>query len=266
MAIIDMTGQRYGRLVAIKQAPKPDHIKSRVAFWLFKCDCGNEVVLNGSNVRSGNTTSCGCLHSEITAQLHEQDLTGERFGQLTVIERIPRKGQKTLYKCLCDCGNESLVDGVNLKRGLTKSCGCNKFASYAVQRIEQLLKENNIKYRREVSLNLDGTVYFADFEIQYQDKCYYLEYDGKQHFQSGSESGWNTKEHLKKTHTRDLIKNKYCYTNNIPLIRIPYDHIQITLEDLLLGISKWELTPATEEYYYQTRMKKLIDRKDMEEC
>lgn len=65
-----MTGQKYGRLVAIKRVPKPEHIKSRVAFWLFKCDCGNEVVLNGSNVRSGNTTSCGCLHSEITAKLH----------------------------------------------------------------------------------------------------------------------------------------------------------------------------------------------------
>lgn len=61
---IDMTGQHYGRLVAVGF----DHRgKSGHAHWLFRCDCGQEVVACGSNVRAGSTSSCGCLHRELSA-------------------------------------------------------------------------------------------------------------------------------------------------------------------------------------------------------
>ena len=85
MAKIDMTGKQYGRLTAIKEVPKPKHIKSRATFWLFKCECGNEVILNGSNVRSGNTASCGCLKKEKIASLRMIDLTNQRFGKLITL-------------------------------------------------------------------------------------------------------------------------------------------------------------------------------------
>ncbi|WP_380785483.1 hypothetical protein [Sphingomonas sp. R86521] len=61
---IDMTGLRYGRLVGVRFAHKS---RSGHAHWLFACDCGNEVVAAGGNVRSGSTASCGCLHREISA-------------------------------------------------------------------------------------------------------------------------------------------------------------------------------------------------------
>lgn len=56
------------------------------------------------------------------------DLTGEKFGRLTVLERtddlIQPSGQhKTQWLCKCDCGNEITVTSSNLK-GSTKSCGC----------------------------------------------------------------------------------------------------------------------------------------------
>lgn len=156
--------------------------------------------------------------------------------------------------CQCDCGNKITVDGVNLKRGLTKSCGCNKFTSYAVQEIEKILKENNISYQREKAINLNGVTYFIDFEIKYQNQTYYLEYDGEQHFHSGSESGWNTIENLRKTHLRDKNKNQYCFIHNIPLIRIPYDHKTLTLKDLLLSTSSWILTEKNQENYYKNRI------------
>lgn len=47
------------------------------------------------------------------------DLTGQRFGRLIVVESM-----KTRWKCLCDCGNETFVDGGHLKSGHTQSCGC----------------------------------------------------------------------------------------------------------------------------------------------
>lgn len=53
------------------------------------------------------------------------DLTGQRFGRLTVIEKSPsRRGDKTWWSCKCDCGSTLEVWSVYLRNGTTKSCGC----------------------------------------------------------------------------------------------------------------------------------------------
>jgi len=54
------------------------------------------------------------------------DLTGERFGRLTVIEKAPSQPRKTnaFWRCRCDCGNEVTVLGIVLRKGESKSCGC----------------------------------------------------------------------------------------------------------------------------------------------
>lgn len=54
-----------------------------------------------------------------------KDLTGERYGRLTVLGEYSRNSHGTYFwKCRCDCGNECVVRGDNLKSGDTKSCGC----------------------------------------------------------------------------------------------------------------------------------------------
>lgn len=52
------------------------------------------------------------------------NLIGQSFGRLTVVERAENKGEKTYWKCLCDCGTECIVRGSHLINGDTKSCGC----------------------------------------------------------------------------------------------------------------------------------------------
>lgn len=52
------------------------------------------------------------------------DLTGRRFGKLTVVSRAENRHGKTVWNCECDCGGNSEVYGTHLKRGNTKSCGC----------------------------------------------------------------------------------------------------------------------------------------------
>lgn len=52
------------------------------------------------------------------------DLTGKKFGKLTVIERTENIGNRVAWLCKCDCGNEKVVRGDDLKTGNTKSCGC----------------------------------------------------------------------------------------------------------------------------------------------
>ena len=53
------------------------------------------------------------------------DLTGQRFGRLTVVERVKSPyGTNAFWRCRCDCGNEVVVIGTSLRRGESKSCGC----------------------------------------------------------------------------------------------------------------------------------------------
>lgn len=52
------------------------------------------------------------------------DITGQRFGRLSVQSRDANKGTRATWKCLCDCGSVLVVDGKKLRTGHTKSCGC----------------------------------------------------------------------------------------------------------------------------------------------
>lgn len=66
MKLIDLSGKRFGRLLVInKHSSFKGHVK-----WLCKCDCGNECVVQGSSLKSGNTTSCGCYKREYSKELY----------------------------------------------------------------------------------------------------------------------------------------------------------------------------------------------------
>lgn len=53
-----------------------------------------------------------------------RDLTGQRFGRLTVIKRAKNIGRKTAWLCQCECGNTKVVTGSSLHGGQVRSCGC----------------------------------------------------------------------------------------------------------------------------------------------
>ena len=59
--LIDLTGQKFGRLTAIKRV---ENTKNKDTLWLCKCDCGGETITRITNLRNGNTKSCGCLNKE----------------------------------------------------------------------------------------------------------------------------------------------------------------------------------------------------------
>lgn len=64
MKKIDLTGQRFGRLVVIREAGR----KNGHVAWLCRCDCGNEVVINGAYLRNGKSQSCGCLVVDLVTE------------------------------------------------------------------------------------------------------------------------------------------------------------------------------------------------------
>lgn len=131
MGKIDYTGQRFGRLVVIGDAPKDKNNQHRKLY--CECDCGNVVKVNMSNLICGSTKSCGCYKREKASARTEKyryDLIGEKFGRLTVISEIPKSEWKNKkrreYLCKCDCGTDIKVTRIRLVTGNTKSCGCYK--------------------------------------------------------------------------------------------------------------------------------------------
>ena len=54
------------------------------------------------------------------------DLTGQRFGRLTVVSRVESKYSNARWLCICDCGKTTTALGTTLRRGEVKSCGCYK--------------------------------------------------------------------------------------------------------------------------------------------
>lgn len=104
----DLEGQRFGRLTALEYVGNYK--------WKCRCDCGNEIITTAGHLYEGHTQSCGCLKQE-----RLKDLTGQRFGRLTVLEYIQDQHK---WLCKCDCGEETTVSGPNLRSGSVTSCGC----------------------------------------------------------------------------------------------------------------------------------------------
>jgi hypothetical protein len=68
-APFDHSGKRYGRLVALRLIPKPKNSK---VLWLFRCDCGREIISTPDPLLTGRTKSCGCLRRERFAALDKR--------------------------------------------------------------------------------------------------------------------------------------------------------------------------------------------------
>ena len=124
---IDITGKRFGRLVAIKQS---GYTSSGNAKWDCVCDCGKETTVASGDLRKNknNTMSCGCMAKELSSKRKSSiDMTGKRFGKLVVIGLDDRKrgDRKRYWLCQCDCGKNTSIITSSLTRGNnTKSCGC----------------------------------------------------------------------------------------------------------------------------------------------
>lgn len=84
------------------------------------------------------------------------DMTGQRFGKLTVISQAETKNNRAMWLCQCDCGNEKIVAGKHLRNGMVKSCGCY---------IREYLKECKTKHSK-----CNSKLYYVYNGIK--DRCY----------------------------------------------------------------------------------------------
>lgn len=132
----DLTGQRFGNLVVESKEPPNGDGKTR---WRCRCDCGNTYIATSLDLRNGKKTDCGCISPYRRGNYDLIDLTGQRFGKLTVLSKEPtQKDKRTRWLCACDCGNVYIATSYALRNGKTKSCGCGRRKDITGQRFGKL--------------------------------------------------------------------------------------------------------------------------------
>lgn len=157
------------------------------------------------------------------------------------------------------------------RRHAAKSCGCisgrpysgnlddyregHKLKSKGEKHIAKLLDGFKIKYETEKKFsNCLGDGNFAalpfDFYLESFDKKLIIEVDGDQHFKPAGLYGGE--EGFQKRRRYDLKKDKYCFDNNINLIRIPYSQVfQLDKNNFFTMLKKFLITQKNEDAYYK---------------
>lgn len=121
---LDITGQKHGKLTAIKFVYADERHN---AYWLFRCECGNEKIIKKGAVLNGHTRSCGCLQKEkasIAAKKKSIDIAGQHFGRLSALRYVENRGNRQFWLFRCECGKEVILEKGNVMNGNTQSCGC----------------------------------------------------------------------------------------------------------------------------------------------
>ena len=134
MKLIDLTGQVFGRLTVVDFVPnkKPIH-------WVCLCECGTKKIVSAANLKSGGTKSCGCYNREISSSSKLKDLSGQKYGRLTAVKRVPGGSKSVKWECLCECGKQVKVRTTTLINGQSKSCGCLRAELKTIHQTKNLL-------------------------------------------------------------------------------------------------------------------------------
>lgn len=178
MSTNDLTGRRFGMLTVLETASEKH---GQYCVYRCRCDCGGEVFADTKRLERGTVTNCGCIPKAAarTGRIAE-DLTGRRFGELTVLERAENRNGRTAWLCECSCGQLHTVTAHDLKSGHVKSCGSphhrinQNYADIAGERFGRLTalypteerdKKGSVVWRcecdcgRKINLTHDNLVY-----------------------------------------------------------------------------------------------------------
>lgn len=181
------SGMKFGRLTVIEEAFKDNNKNKYIKYYLFRCDCGNEKIIGENPVRYGRTKSCGCLKKETNFKNHFIDITGKRYGKLTVLrlskkEHHSRNGLVWVCSCDCDPNKEIYIIGNDLKYGNTSSCGCYRREKMTIHGkthtkihkiwnsiLQRCLNENNEFYEYYGGRGITVCDEWLEFENFYRD-------------------------------------------------------------------------------------------------
>lgn len=159
----NLIGKKFGRLIVISG---PHRISKHKVVWGCLCECSKIIKISRAALNNGNTKSCGCTPC--------QDLTGLKFGKLTVLKKIDEKDKRNncSWLCSCDCGKTKVTGTYLLTSGGVASCGC---AKYLYQDREEACRRDLYKNYKGGSKERNHTfnLSFLEFSELIQKNCAY---------------------------------------------------------------------------------------------
>lgn len=113
---MNLLWMKFGMLTILNLSKHTNKRNER--YWDCLCDCGNTKTMLSSALTSWWVKSCGCVHSK--------DITGKKYGKLTVISRSVNTYRRwhSMWICKCECWNTKEVKRLHLVTWQTKSCWC----------------------------------------------------------------------------------------------------------------------------------------------
>ena len=218
----NLIGKRFGRWLVIGKdeertlASKLPN-KSTSVFWFCKCDCGNIRSVSGSNLKYGNSNSCGCLESEMTKKRNRETkciygklkdeapnlvkyLENKENGELTI-------GSQEKVNCICPkCKESKIIPLYRLYERGFNCPNCSSKVSYPNRFIFKLLKQLNIQFETEEVFDWAKNKRY-DFYILILN-CI-IEAHGMQHYK---DSSWSTVQFQQEN---DALKENLALSNGI---------------------------------------------------
>lgn len=169
MALIDLTGQKFGRLTVIERAPNYISPKGQhVTKWRCVCDCGKETIKTSYELRHEENISCGCYKRE---NHYFKDITGWNMwehgfpkSRIKVLYRTRQNEQKNwMWMCECQCEKKTRFEiaGGVLLYGKKLSCGC-----LAKEEKVQNRKKNQYEFHENyiIGYTQKGNPFYVDIE------------------------------------------------------------------------------------------------------
>lgn len=146
-------GDKIGRWEILCPAPS----KQGASMYTCRCECGSIKDVCAKNLKYKKTLSCGCYARDAVRDnapkriknKNKLDLTGKKFGELTVIKKENAKtGVNAKWLCSCSCGNTTVVIQSGLTSGCTTSCGCvhKKKASGRIKKNMGIVEGTNVSH------------------------------------------------------------------------------------------------------------------------
>ena len=231
---LNLVGLIFGRLTVVEMLY--GYNNGTQTYCRCICECGRETIVCVSNLIAGRTSSCGCLEVESRyGRIHHKDITGQKFGHLTVIEKSPQKGLNgcVIWKCICDCGNITYASYTELILGRKTTCGCSRYSNMELF-ISDILSEYQIPYIPQARFDECRNIFPLPFDFYLYEHNTLIEYDGEQHTRPidffGGEEGY-----LKRV-INDNIKTEYCQEHNIRLIRLQHTLTPEQIKEQLIHI------------------------------
>lgn len=222
----------------------------------IKCECGEVFETKFNHFKSSNQRQCGDCGRELQAGKRRLDYQEIKHfievesGSGCKLTSKSYKNNKSKIRIQCKCGNEFSTLFLLFRDVDRRKCDvCSQkenLRSKGELKVETWLISNGIIYDKQIRFADCKNIKPLPFDfVVYKDAerkkiKMIIEYDGKQHFGVGLFSSDPEKmlEQLNKTKVNDEIKNKYCFSKSIPLLRIPYSNyrkINKVLENALLN-------------------------------